>query len=262
MIVTAEQHLAEVNAFRARRDAKYRSPEGWLTLIERVHLEPGSNPVPFGAIVVEPGRAPRAVVAPGAAVTRAGAPVTGDVAIVADEAGVTGDKLGHAGRVYDVFRRGEEHVLRVRDPDAPARAAFTGMSVYPVDLRWRVLAALERLDVPRWDDVPHTDGSEGKAPNIGTARFTLDGVPQSLAVYDEESIGKLYVPFLDPSNREETYGGGRMLYAALPAAGEPLVIDFNMAFNPPCALNSLVSCPMPPAENRLSVAVRAGEKRP
>ncbi|HUS62982.1 MAG TPA: DUF1684 domain-containing protein [Kofleriaceae bacterium] len=257
-----DAHQAEVEAFRARRDARYHSPEGWLTLVERTPLEPGRTELPFGAVIIEAGRAPRVEVAPGAAVTRAGAPLAGTVEIVADEAGVKGDVLHHAGRTYDVFRRDDDHALRVRDPDAPARLAFAGMPVYPIDPRWRVEAELERLAEPRWDEVPHTDGAEGKAPCIGTARFTLEGVAQSLLVYDEVSTQRLYVPFLDPTNREETYGGGRMMYAPIPAPGAPLVLDFNMAFNPPCALNSLVSCPLPPRENRLAVPVRAGEKRP
>ena len=255
-------HQAEVEAFRARRDARYRSPEGWLTLIERTPLEPGRTELPFGTLVIAAGRAPRVEIAPGEVVTRTGAALAGAVDLVADEAGVKGDVVHHAGRAYDVFLRDGDHILRVRDPDAPARLAFAGMPVYPIDARWRVEAALERLAEPRWDVVPHTDGTEGKAPCIGTARFTLDGTPQSLLVYDEVSSGRLYVPFLDPSNRDETYGGGRMMYAPIPAAGAKLVLDFNMAFNPPCALNSLVSCPLPPPENRLSVAVRAGEKRP
>jgi uncharacterized protein (DUF1684 family) len=261
-LIDPAAHLTEVQAFRARRDARYRSPEGWLTLIERTPLAPGRTEVPFGALQLEPGRAPRVLVAPGALVTRAGAPLAGEVEIVADAAGVQGDVLHHEGRAYDLFERDGDHVLRVRDPDAPARLAFAGMPVYPVDPRWRVEATLERLAEPRWDLVPHTDGTEGKAPCIGTARVTLEGAPQSLQVYDEVSSHRLYVPFLDASNRDETYGGGRMMYAPVPAPGAPLVLDFNMAFNPPCALNSLVSCPLPPPENRLAVAVRAGEKRP
>ena len=257
-----DAHLAEVQAFRARRDARYRSPEGWLTLVERTPLEPGVTELPFGRLIIEPERQPRVEVAPGEVVTRAGAPLAGTVEFIADEAGVKGETLHHAGRIYDVFRRDGDHALRVRDPDAPARHAFAGMPVYPFDPRWRVEAELERLVEPRWDEVPHTDGSEGKAPCIGTARFTLESVAQSLQVYDEVSSQRLYVPFLDPSNRDETYGGGRMMYAPVPAVGAPLVLDFNMAFNPPCALNSLVSCPLPPPENRLAVAVRAGEKRP
>lgn len=255
-MISPEEHLAEVTAFRERRNARYLSATGWLTLVERTPLEPGTTRAPFGELLIEPGRAPRALIAPGAVVTRAGAPLAGEVELADD------DVLAHGGRTYDLLRRGDAHVLRVRDPDAPARRAFTAMPVYPIDVRWRALAAFDRLDAPRREHVPHTDGSEGTLPRLGTARFTLEGAPESLAIYFEESGQRLYVPFLDASNRDETYGGGRMLYAAEPSPGAPLVLDFNMAFNPPCALNSLVSCPMPPAENRLSVAVRAGEKRP
>ncbi|MCB0501022.1 MAG: DUF1684 domain-containing protein, partial [Cyclobacteriaceae bacterium] len=136
---------------------------------------------------------------------------------------------------------------------------FTGIERYPVDAGWRYEA--------RW--VPHEEGRSidiatvlntiEPMPNTGTIEFEREGKTHRLEVVDEGD-GALFVIFADRTNAKETYGAGRFLYAD-PLDAEHVVIDFNKAYNPPCALNAFSTCPLPPPENRLDLAVTAGEKR-
>jgi len=87
------------------------------------------------------------------------------------------------------------------------------------------------------------------------------GRPCRLQLFTESDQRRLFILFTDATNGKETYGAGRFLYAALPTDGE-VVLDFNKAFNPPCAFTPFASCPVPPAANRLDLAVTAGEKLP
>jgi uncharacterized protein (DUF1684 family) len=91
--------------------------------------------------------------------------------------------------------------------------------------------------------------------------FEHEGRELRLEPIIDRSKPRLYVLFADETNRTETYGAGRYLYAPLPEAGRT-VLDFNQAFNPPCAFNAWVSCPLVSSVNRLRVRVEAGEKRP
>ncbi|HEU5055415.1 MAG TPA: DUF1684 domain-containing protein, partial [Kofleriaceae bacterium] len=171
-----EQHRARVEAFRKRRDARYRSPEGWLTFVDRLPLAPGENPLPIGALQVAPdGRA--VVLRPAPGVTRAGQPVAGEVSVRVEERGVAPDRFELAGRTYEVTSRGAGSGLsvRVRDPDAPARLAFRGIPAFPFDPAWRIAARCEPVDPPVMDPVPRSDGSDDDAPWVAMARFELAG---------------------------------------------------------------------------------------
>jgi uncharacterized protein (DUF1684 family) len=252
----SDEHRALVEAFRARRDRRYASEEGWLTLVDRILLGPGDNPVPIGTLV-NAGDAVR--LRPASGVTRAGQPLIGEVPVAVEADGVTPDRFELAGRRYEVTSRGGLSV-RVRDPEAPARKAFRGIPAFPFDPAWRIEAALEPVDPPRHDAVPRTDGSESDSRWVGVARFELGGAARSLRLYDEGAAW--FTAFTDATNGDETYGAGRLLGVPRPEPGGPVILDFNLAYNLPCAFNSLVTCPLPSPHNRLPIAIRAGEKQP
>lgn len=258
-----EAHRARVQAFRERRDARYRSEEGWLTFVDRIALEPGENALPIGTLVVATAGGD-VLLRPAPGVTRAGQPVTGEVPVQVEDRGVAPDRFELAGRRYEVTSRGAGGGLnvRVRDPDAPARRAFRGIPAFPFDPAWRIAARCELIDPPVMDVVPRNDGSDSEAPWVAVAHFDLARAAQSLRLYADESLARWFMPFSDPSNGEETYGAGRLLDPEIPRPGEPVVLDFNLAYNLPCAFNQLVACPIPSRHNRLSVAVRAGERSP
>jgi uncharacterized protein (DUF1684 family) len=260
----ADAYERDMLAFRAAREARYRSEGGWLTLVDRIPLEPGANQTPLGTVTV--GEQGRVVldVKPGLELARAGGAVAGRVEAQVPGPDAPGEPIVFASgqRRFEIVRRSDRLVMRVRDPDAPARAAFTGIPVYPIDAAYRVVAEFARLAAPEETAVEMSDGDEDVARMLGVASFALPDVPArlELQIFTEESTGRLYVPFRDRTNRDETYGGGRFLYGQ--EDGGSLVLDFNRACNPPCAFNPLVTCPLPPPANRLDVPVRAGERLP
>ena len=266
MDFAADAYERDVLAFRAAREARYRSEDGWLTLVDRIPLEQGVNQTPLGTITVgEHGRIVLEV-KPGLELSRTGAGpgVAGRVEAQVPGPGAPGEPVIFTSgeRRFDIVRRVDRLVMRVRDPKAPARAAFAGIPVYPIDAAYRVVAEFARLAAPEDTAVEMSDGDEDVAQLLGVASFALPGAPSrlELQIFTEDSTGRLYVPFRDRTNREETYGGGRFLYGK--EDGGSLVLDFNRACNPPCAFNPLVTCPLPPPANRLDVPVRAGERLP
>ena len=98
-------------------------------------------------------------------------------------------------------------------------------------------------------------------PNPGYGTFTRDGREYRIYPVVEEGSDDLFIIFADRTSGKETYGPGRFVYAPWPKADGKLVIDFNKAYNPPCALNAFSTCPLPPPENRLDLRVTAGEKK-
>jgi hypothetical protein len=168
------------------------------------------------------------------------------------------------------FRRDKDAQFRStsnRDSPIPeaARASFPGLVYFPVDLAYRVPASLALQ--PSRDPqvfVIQTSGREKERsmPKVGTLSFSLQAVPYKLVAFaDEGSVSRLFLPFGDLTNGVETYGGGRYLEIDLTASGV-YDLDFNRASNPYCVYNSTYDCPIPPRENRLPVAIRAGEKLP
>jgi uncharacterized protein (DUF1684 family) len=145
------------------------------------------------------------------------------------------------------------------------RPGFTGLSYFPHDPRGRVLADIADTERRRYD-VGSSDGATMAFERIGLARFALDGAACELELYWLLGYGGgLFVPFADATSGEETYGAGRYLLdtvkgADLGTRDGCLVLDFNLAYNPSCAYDPRWACPLAPAPNRMTVAVRMGER--
>lgn len=142
--------------------------------------------------------------------------------------------------------------------------SFKELSYYPVDIAYRVTARYQRLVKPVEFTIQTSTGHERVYITIGRLDFSLAGQSLTLFAYREqgqEATGKdsLFVPFTDRTTGHETYGAGRYLDIPEPV-GDSVVMDFNLAYNPYCAYNYNFSCPLPPAENRLAVAIKSGEK--
>lgn len=145
---------------------------------------------------------------------------------------------------------------------AGQRAAFAGLRYYGPDAAYRVVAHLARAPVLAPLPLALTRGSADAYVRWGTAEFELGGQPQKLVLLQKQgSTNELFLPFTDPTNGQQTYGGGRYLDLPLPAPeATEITLDFNAAYSPFCAYNHDFSCPKPPADNRLTVAVLAGEQ--
>lgn len=143
------------------------------------------------------------------------------------------------------------------------KATFDSLTYFPADRKYRVDADYEVWPNPDTLKIPMTTGASEAYLRYGKATFNLEGQRVSLTLFLKVNAAdsSFFVPFSDKTNGSETYEGGRFLDIAKPAAGEnTIILDFNKAYNPFCVYNYDYSCPIPPAENRLPVAVQAGEK--
>lgn len=273
---TDHTYAQEIERWRARRLARLTAPDGWLTLVGLHWLQEGDNPLGSdpSKLVVLPsdealGRAgtitlEKGVVTlqadPGAGLTNDGRPVT--TMVLRDD--TEGDpKVIQLGSLsFHVIDRAGRLAVRVRDADNPARTAFGGIDSYPVDPRWRLEARFEPSEPPREALVPNVLGFDETMVVPGALSFEVDGAAHRLLAFTETGTPDLFVVFGDLTNEDETYRGGRYLYAAPPGDDGLVVVDFNKAYNPPCAFTPHATCVLPLPENRLPIRVPAGERRP
>jgi uncharacterized protein len=174
-----------------------------------------------------------------------------------------GINLGFGDTVLELAKRGGEYILRPRDPENALLRDYQGTPAYAPDAAFAVNANYEPFRKPRETTVgAAVEGIQHVYQAPGQVRFRLGGQEQALTVFNGHAPGTSTVLFTDATSGVTTYSANRSLTFSAPAAGGPVVLDFNRAVNLPCAYTDLATCPLPPAENRLAVAVEAGEKTP
>jgi len=162
---------------------------------------------------------------------------------------------------FFVIERAGNLGVRVRDLSNPHRTGFQGLSYFPVSTAWVFEARFEPYQPARHIRIINILGMEHEYEFPGAVVFVKDGREWRLdAVLEEPGDRELFIMFADATSGHETYGAGRFLYVPLPSAGRTR-LDFNKAYNPPCALNDFATCPLPPPQNHLKLRVDAGEKR-
>jgi uncharacterized protein len=252
--------------WHAERDEQLRTPHGWLSLTALHWLDgtargyaglPGTwRATGDGAVEL--------TASGGAAQDRPaldGVPVEGTVRLEPAD-GQPGVLVEIGERRVEVIRRTDSYALRVRDPEAITRTAFTGAPAFPVDERWVVEGRFEAYPQPRQLTVGAVvDGLQHFPTAVGVIRFTLEGADHELVAFPGKA-GGLTLHFRDATSGASTYGGGRSVAVPDPDAGGRVTIDFNRTLNLPCAFTAHATCPLPPAENRLPVPVEAGERTP
>ena len=163
-----------------------------------------------------------------------------------------------------ILKEREEARAFFRGPDSPLedadRAAFQGLNYFPPDPAWNLRLPLEPFATRDTLVLLDTKGEERVYERVGRFRFTREGREQTLTLFREPYHKYFFLPFRDLTNDGETYHVGRYL-EPVPLSDGRFVLDFNRSYNPYCAYAHRWACPIPPEENRLSVAVRAGEKR-
>jgi uncharacterized protein (DUF1684 family) len=264
--MTPEEHRARVIDWWAARDERLRDPDGWLTLVGLYWLKEGENT--FGAgqsndIVLRgrdvPAQAGSLWLADGEVrLQRAGEEV--DAEPLAND--VTGEPtaidLGSLRMI--VIERGGRIGLRVRDHDSPAPAVFRGMDHFPIDPAWRLEARLEPAATGDTVEIVDVTGDVSRDETPGRVAFEVDGATWRITALPGSGDGCVWLVFGDATNGTETYGGGRFLYSEPVADDGSVVVDFNLAYNPPCVFSQFATCPLPPAENRLALRIDAGER--
>jgi uncharacterized protein (DUF1684 family) len=163
------------------------------------------------------------------------------------------------------FRASKDAFFRdhPRSPLTPQqRASFEGLAYFPQSDDLLVRAVLETDEVDRDEPIvmKTTAGEEQVYRRAGVVRFEVDGEPARVTLFASPDMHELFLPFRDRTSGSETYGAGRYLEVDPPGPDGFVVVDFNLAYNPYCAYNPAWSCPIPPGENWLSVALLAGER--
>jgi uncharacterized protein (DUF1684 family) len=182
-------------------------------------------------------------------------------ALVTDAHGAKPDGISVGGLRITVIDRGGRLGLRVKDSLAPTRRGFTGLRRFHWSPHWVLPARLEPAAPGATLTMDTVIGSRESMPLAGTLIFEIAGKTHRLQAARDTETDDLFVLFRDTTNGRETYGAGRFLHAAKPDAAGRTTLDFNRAYNPPCAFTPFATCPQTPAENRLPVPVLAGERQ-
>jgi uncharacterized protein (DUF1684 family) len=273
--IDPQAERALIDEWRAQRVAALTSDDGWLTLTGLFWLKDGDNSFGRAAdntlILDSPalaghcgtfnlhGHTVRFTAAPASGVTHDGQPV-GSLELSADSSG-TPTVLASGALRFFVIERAGNFGVRVRDLSNPHRTGFQGLSYFPVSTAWVFEARFEPYQPARHIRIINILGMEQEYESPGAVVFVKDGREWRLdAVLEEPGDRELFIMFADATSGHETYGAGRFLYVPLPSAGRTR-LDFNKAYNPPCALNDFATCPLPPLQNHLKLRVEAGEKR-
>ena len=264
-----------VAAWRTERRDSLTSDTGWLTLTGLFWLKAGDNSFGrasgnaltldnaaladhAGSFVLTRNEV-RFIAAPGSGITHDGQPVT-TLDLAPDASGHPTVLASGALRFYVIERAGNLGV-RVRDLNNPHRSGFAGLEYFPVSTDWVVNARFERYPAAHRLKIVNILGMEVDMESPGAVVFRKDGREWRLdTALEEPGDTELFIMFADGTSGHETYGGGRFLYIPIPQ-GEHVAVDFNKAYNPPCALNEFATCPLPPPQNHLKLRVTAGEKK-
>jgi uncharacterized protein (DUF1684 family) len=278
-LAAAQGTVGHVDAVYQREVEKFRAEEikdlksRWLVLAGLFWLKPGANT--FGTAASNP-----IVLPEGTAPAKAGAfELSGDEVTVRMEPGVSATIDDHPvtsaklqpdtsgkptvlalGRLrMHVIKRGQRVGIRLKDLQSPALRNFTSLQFFPIDPAMRITATWVPSDGKKTVDVPTVLGDVTPTTIPGQVRFTLNGQQVTLTALGGDPAKELFFVFSDPTGKTNTYPPGRFLDTDAVQDGK-VVLDFNKAYNPPCAFTPYATCPLPPKENRLPVAIPAGEK--
>jgi uncharacterized protein (DUF1684 family) len=269
--VAGAAYVKEVEAWRAKHEADYTKE--YVPLAGLFFLKPNANsagsassndivlpksaPASIGRFVYQNNTVrfePRA----GAPVKLRNQPLTSPVELRSDGGTAPPDELAVGGITLWVHESGKRRAIRMRDPHGDVARSFAGFRWLPIDERYRVTGRFIKDPAPHELSVPNQLGDEEVDTTEGVVEFALNGQTLRLRPMTTRP-GRLWFTFRDGTSGHETYANARFLYADLRQNGTT-VLDFNEAYNPPCAFNPYTTCPLPLPENRLKVPVLAGEK--
>jgi hypothetical protein len=268
----SESYINEIKEWQMNRNDYQVSEKGWVNLAGLFWLHEGINS--FGSanqndLVFPEGKIPEQagyfIVQGGTVSVKAAQGVTFRI----DEKEISSAVLYHpdsAGRTmaygplrWFVIKRDNKLAIRLRDLDHPLLKEFKGIDFFPVDPAWRLEGHVEWADSSRTITITNVLGQTVQQRSVGTLVFTYKNKTYRLDALDEGNP-EFFIIFGDETNARETYGAGRYLYVSLPDSAGRIILDFNKAYNPPCAFTEFATCPLPPRQNVLPFAITAGEK--
>ncbi len=269
------EETRRIEQWREKRVATLTSENGWLTLAGLYWLKEGDNHFGHargnelaldhpalqntaGVFALHDGRVSFTAAA-GGGITFDGEPVT-TIEMQPDTAEHPTILAAGSLRFHAIERAGRFGV-RVRDVEHPARTTFKGLSYFPISTDWRIDARFEPYVPSKRIAILNIVGMTEDMESPGTLVFDKDGKTWRLdAILESPADTELFVMFADATSGRESYGAGRYMYVPKPTDGH-VWLDFNQAYNPPCAFTEFATCPLPPRQNRLQLAITAGEKK-
>ncbi len=269
-IFAQENYVKEINHWHQGRVANLKSENGWLNLAGLFWLKEGENT--FGADphndIIFPKETSELFLGKvvlqkseiflypykNSGIYLENQPIVEPIKLYPNERNII---LKHRNLRWFIIKRGERFAIRLRDLESPFLKEFHGIERFPVEEKWKVKAkfvAGEGKKIPILDITGQTSLQESP----GSLVFELDGKRFTLDALAEGET--LFIIFADQTNKKETYGSGRFLYASMPDKEGLVELDFNKSFNPPCAFTPYATCPLPPKQNTLGIRVTAGER--
>jgi uncharacterized protein (DUF1684 family) len=268
----------QIQQWRDTREKSLRIDNGWLTLAGRFQMKPGANtfgtganndivfppelkgmgPERLGTLEVDP-KSKKVTLKPaeGVSFTAGGKPFTGERAM-----GHGSDKRDWVGlgRInMHVIERDGRFILRLADNESLVRKNFPGRIWYPVDEKFRVEAKFVPYPPGKTLPIVNVIDEISNEPCPGYVEFKLNGVVQKMDVVGDDA--GLFFVMRDGTSGDTTYRPSRFLYVEQrPKPNEVFMLDFNKAYNPPCAFSEFTTCPLPPPQNIMKTRIEAGEK--
>jgi uncharacterized protein len=269
---TVEEHKAEIEQWHSERIARLQEPQGWLLLAGMYWIEEAVQTFgtaddvdfqfPAGTLPGYAGRfeldadTVRMFPASGLEIMTDGKTPGNPVIYTPDHTA----ELEYGRLTWLVIQRGELKGIRLYDSQSEVLKRFRGIDMYPPDLQYRVTAELVPHDESVTVPVTNILGQTTYEESAGKLVFELNGGTHELIALGTGD--RLFIIIADETSRTETFPGGRYIYVDNPGPGGRTILDFNKAYNPPCAFSPYTTCQLPPEGNTLPLAVPAGEKLP
>ncbi|MCA1560918.1 MAG: DUF1684 domain-containing protein, partial [Acidobacteria bacterium] len=258
-------HRVSTQTWRQEREAALKADGGWLTVAGLFFLKEGPNRFgtdPLADIVLPPGSAPpdagvfdlregkTTVRIPADVPATINGKVVREMELRSDAAPGGPDLIALGDVTLSVHASGARQAIRLRDKNSAIRREFTGCRWFPIDETYRVEGRLIPYDTPKKVRILNILGDIEEYTSPGQVAFSLKGQPVLLEPVTS-ARNRLWFIFRDLTSGKETYGAARFLYADAPGPDGKVILDFNRAYNPPCAFNPYTTCPLPTEQNRL-----------
>lgn len=272
--ITVEEHQLEIAKWHQQQMESLKSENGWLNLVGLYWLEEGDHtfgsgsemdfkiegaqfPEKIGVFTLESDKVYFEPIVSG--IQKNDIELDSKTLIFDPENGIA-ENLQFGSLKWVIIKRSEAYGVRLRDLEAREVTSFSGVDQFPVDLKWRIIANFVPYIPTKEISITNVIGQTTPNPSPGYLEFQVDGQTFKIDAIASDEDEELFLIFADETSGGETYGGGRYMYVSRPDKSGKVILDFNKAYNPPCVYTPHATCPLPPRQNMLSVAIEAGHK--
>ncbi|MCH7406795.1 DUF1684 domain-containing protein [Belliella aquatica] len=270
--ISQEAHTEEIENWYNNRVASLKSENGWLNLIGLYWFEQDSNRLGMNVgseLLVDDALFPeffgtfgkvgkQVYFSPEIDGIKIGEELITEKVLVFDPENDFSPTITYGTYRMSVLQRSDLVGLRLRNVESDLIKDFQGIDRFPVNMEWRFEARFIPYEPVKEIPISNVLGQTYPAEAIGYLSFGFEGRIYNIDALEEGD--QLYLIFADGTSGAETYGGGRYLYTQKADENGIVILDFNKAFNPPCVFTPFATCPLPPRQNILELAIEAGER--